>query len=90
MEYLHGVDIKFHGHLTSSKCVVDSRWVLKITDHGLREFKSNNDQLSVRRRNYQLDYSSMLYKQFISSKSVPCIDNPGHETEESIAQSALN
>ncbi|KAL9957062.1 hypothetical protein ACROYT_G038652 [Oculina patagonica] len=61
MEYLHGVDIKFHGHLTSSKCVVDSRWVLKITDHGLREFKSHSEHLSVRSRNYQADYSRLLW-----------------------------
>ncbi|KAJ7340164.1 hypothetical protein OS493_002892 [Desmophyllum pertusum] len=61
MEYLHSVDIKFHGHLTSSNCVVDSRWILKITDHGLREFKSHNEQLSVRRRNYLADYSKLLW-----------------------------
>ncbi|KAK2571567.1 Resact receptor [Acropora cervicornis] len=47
MEHIHSVDIKFHGHLTSSNCVVDSRWVLKITDHGLREFKSANDLLKL-------------------------------------------
>jgi len=61
MEYLHSTDIKFHGHLTSSNCVADSRWVVKITDHGLREFKDNNDQLGTRRRNYQLDYSRLLW-----------------------------
>ncbi|XP_068673854.1 atrial natriuretic peptide receptor 2-like isoform X2 [Montipora foliosa] len=61
MQYLHSVDIKFHGHLTSSNCVVDSRWVLKITDHGLREFKSSNDLLSARRANYELDYSKLLW-----------------------------
>lgn len=60
MEHIHSVDIKFHGHLTSSNCVVDSRWVLKITDHGLREFKSDNDLLSTRRTNNELDYSSMI------------------------------
>lgn len=25
----------WHGHLTSSNCVIDSRWVCKITDYGL-------------------------------------------------------
>ncbi|XP_074638228.1 atrial natriuretic peptide receptor 2-like isoform X3 [Acropora palmata] len=61
MEHIHSVDIKFHGHLTSSNCVVDSRWVLKITDHGLREFKSANDLLSTRRTNNELDYSKLLW-----------------------------
>ena len=60
MQYLHSVDIKFHGHLTSSNCVVDSRWILKITDHGLREFKSPSEQLSVRGRDYKANYSSMV------------------------------
>lgn len=65
MQYLHSVDIKFHGHLTSSNCVVDSRWVLKITDHGLREFKSPNEQwLSVRGGDYQVNYQSMLWNYF--------------------------
>jgi len=62
MQYLHSADIKFHGHLTSSNCVVDSRWVLKITDHGLREFKSPNEQrLSVRVRDYQVNYQKLLW-----------------------------
>ena len=64
MQYLHSVDIKFHGHLTSSNCVVDSRWILKITDHGLREFKSPSEQLSVRGRDYQVNCSSMVWNHF--------------------------
>lgn len=35
MHYLHNSDIKSHGSLKSSNCVVDSRFVLKITDFGL-------------------------------------------------------
>lgn len=61
MQYLLSVDIKFHGHLTSSNCVVDSRWILKITDHGLREFKSPSKQLSVRGRDYQVNPSKLLW-----------------------------
>lgn len=62
MEYLHSVDIKYHGHLSSSKCVVDNRWMLKITDYGLREFRAlRGDSNSLPRgHNYQMDYSSML------------------------------
>ena len=40
MVYLHDSPIQCHGHLKSSNCVVDSRWVLKITDYGLRQFRS--------------------------------------------------
>lgn len=41
MSYLHSTDIKSHGNLKSSNCVVDGRWVLKITDYGLNKFKAD-------------------------------------------------
>lgn len=43
MIYLHDSPIKSHGNLRSSNCLVDSRWVLKITDFGLHDFKSDSD-----------------------------------------------
>ncbi|KAF5272833.1 hypothetical protein FQR65_LT00429 [Abscondita terminalis] len=36
MHYLHNSEIKTHGSLKSSNCVVDSRFVLKITDFGIQ------------------------------------------------------
>ncbi|XP_045504211.1 atrial natriuretic peptide receptor 1 isoform X1 [Colias croceus] len=39
MHYLHGTDIRSHGALKSSNCVVDSRFVLKITDFGLNALR---------------------------------------------------
>ena len=44
MSYLHSTEIKFHGKLKSSNCVIDGRWVLKITDYGLRKFKANQTE----------------------------------------------
>lgn len=38
MRYLHSSPIKCHGALTSRNCVVDARWVLKITDYALPSF----------------------------------------------------
>ncbi|XP_067106425.1 atrial natriuretic peptide receptor 1 [Osmerus mordax] len=35
MDYLHRSPLRSHGHLSSFNCVVDSRFVLKVTDHGL-------------------------------------------------------
>jgi len=35
MEYIHKSQLKFHGRLKSTNCVLDSRWVVKITDFGL-------------------------------------------------------
>ncbi len=40
MTFLHSTDIKVHGNLKSSNCLVDSRWQLKLTDYGLPTFKS--------------------------------------------------
>lgn len=38
MRYLHSSPLRFHGNLTSRNCVVDARWVLKITDYGITSF----------------------------------------------------
>ncbi|GFT69472.1 guanylate cyclase 32E [Nephila pilipes] len=43
MIYIHESDIVSHGNLKSSNCIVDSRWMLKITDFGLHEFRANQD-----------------------------------------------
>ncbi|KAG5881656.1 hypothetical protein JTB14_002151 [Gonioctena quinquepunctata] len=38
MKYLHSTPIRVHGFLTSRNCVIDARWVLKVTDYGLPLF----------------------------------------------------
>ncbi|CAM1295059.1 NPR2 (predicted) [Pycnogonum litorale] len=40
MAYLHSCEIHSHGNLKSSNCVVDSRFVLKVTDFGLHRLRS--------------------------------------------------
>ncbi|KAH7950852.1 hypothetical protein HPB52_002414 [Rhipicephalus sanguineus] len=42
MAYLHNSVIHSHGNLKSSNCVVDSRFVLKITDFGLHTLRSSD------------------------------------------------
>ena len=39
MNFLHASEIKYHGNLKSSNCVVDSRWVLKIANFGLNNLR---------------------------------------------------
>lgn len=43
MNYLHNSYFGCHGNLKSSNCVVDSRFVLKITDYGLASFRSSSE-----------------------------------------------
>ncbi|CAJ1063134.1 atrial natriuretic peptide receptor 1-like [Xyrichtys novacula] len=43
MVFLHNSVIVSHGKLKSSNCVVDNRFVLKITDYGLSSFRSDSD-----------------------------------------------
>lgn len=44
LHYLHNSEIHSHGSLKSSNCVVDSRFVLKITDFGLYQLRRNNTE----------------------------------------------
>lgn len=38
MRYIHNSPVRLHGFLTSTACVIDSRWVLKIMDYGFPAF----------------------------------------------------
>lgn len=42
MAFLHASEMHVHGNLKSSNCVVDSRFVLKITDFGLHSLRQPN------------------------------------------------
>lgn len=37
MKYLHSSDIECHGLLRSGNCLIDGRWILKISDFGIVE-----------------------------------------------------
>ncbi|RXG71815.1 Receptor-type guanylate cyclase gcy-28 [Armadillidium vulgare] len=40
MAFLNSSEIRYHGNLKSTNCVVDSRFVLKLTDFGLHTLRS--------------------------------------------------
>ena len=44
MQHIHNSQIGSHGNLKSSNCVVDSRFICKITDFGLSTLRSNTSK----------------------------------------------
>ncbi len=47
MRYIHDSKMGFHGSLTSAKCVINSRWVCKITGHGLHMLQETKNKTDV-------------------------------------------
>lgn len=43
LKYLHESNIMCHGRLKSSNCVVDGRWICKLTDYGMTTFRHGED-----------------------------------------------
>ncbi|KAA3681510.1 uncharacterized protein DEA37_0010739, partial [Paragonimus westermani] len=39
LAFLHDSDLRYHGNLKPTNCVINSRWVLKLTDFGLNAFR---------------------------------------------------
>ncbi|XP_077268388.1 guanylate cyclase 32E isoform X2 [Temnothorax americanus] len=59
MIYLHESVIKYHGSLSTSNCLVDSRWVVKLADFGLHEF---NRDAEYNPSDVIKKYHGLLYK----------------------------
>ncbi|CAL1673800.1 unnamed protein product [Lasius platythorax] len=61
MVYLHASEVKSHGNLKSSNCVVDSRFVLKIADFGLHELRRTNADADADDRNSYAYWRKQLW-----------------------------
>ncbi|XP_048251029.1 atrial natriuretic peptide receptor 1-like isoform X2 [Haliotis rufescens] len=71
MAYLHSSEAKSHGRLKSTNCVVDSRFVVKITDFGLHYFRETDDDFD------EMDFAlqqSRLWSgpELLKQQNVPC------------------
>ena len=59
LDYLHKSSIKVHGNLRSANCVIDTRWVCKLTDFGIQKFRAiQNSEEMMGERNF---YSSKKF-----------------------------
>ncbi|WAR01746.1 ANPRA-like protein [Mya arenaria] len=45
LDYIHKSPMKYHGNLKSSNCVIDSRWVCKLTDFNLQKLRHIEERL---------------------------------------------
>ncbi|GAB0098027.1 Guanylate cyclase [Sergentomyia squamirostris] len=61
MIYLHESPLRYHGSLCTSNCLIDSRWVVKISDFGLQGFKQGADDFPDL-RNMSAKHEKLLYK----------------------------
>lgn len=79
MLFLHNSVIFSHGKLKSSNCVVDNRFVLKITDYGLSSFRSESDAASDAHAYYarelQLSAVNLLFLKSGSDVSSTLLSN---------------
>ena len=62
MCYIHNSPIEAHGYLTSSTCVIDSRFVLKVTGFGLQSIYAYHvDSDESRELNTNCMYGDYLF-----------------------------
>lgn len=52
MHYLHKSYFKYHGNLKSSNCLIDSRFLVKLTDYGLTKLRQGTRTDSVTGHKY--------------------------------------
>ena len=65
MAFIHGSELRVHGNLKSSNCVVDGRFVLKITDFGLQSLREVSDC-------EEEDYAYWK-REFLIQRKKPCV-----------------
>ncbi|XP_055624109.1 speract receptor isoform X2 [Toxorhynchites rutilus septentrionalis] len=62
MIYLHESPLRFHGTLRTSNCLIDSRWVVKLSDFGLYAFKQGTDEIHEEKQSNAEKCQKLLYQ----------------------------
>ena len=68
MIYLHESEICYHGNLKTSNCLVDSRWVLQISDFGLHHFKGKDSYYVSRKKKAPVSWTISICFELRPSK----------------------
>jgi len=75
MIFIHDSELVFHGNLKSSNCLVDSRWVLQVSDFGLHQLMYRDSSPKVdSERTYKSKYNAILTYKF--SHEIKSADHP--------------
>ncbi|XP_060081858.1 atrial natriuretic peptide receptor 1-like, partial [Ylistrum balloti] len=59
MQYVQNSPLKYHGRLSSTNCVIDSRFMLKLTDFGIPSVYSTERQFVL--KNKEINYNKLLW-----------------------------
>ncbi|XP_055352696.1 retinal guanylyl cyclase 1-like isoform X2 [Paramacrobiotus metropolitanus] len=75
LKSIHNSSVRFHGRLTSRKCVIDTRWTLKITDYAINrlEYLQNNEKTGIFMADEHLYWTSpeMLRNDMLMREGTP-------------------
>ena len=92
MCYLHESVFKNHGNLKTSNCLIDSRWVLKISDFGLKHFKDHEETaLIIQQVRVNTMFSLNIFRNFQHPElsydylytAPECLRNPSSVSDKS-------
>lgn len=62
MTYLHTTKVARHGDLSANTFLVDSRFVVKVTDYGMNYFRDPSDNIPPQEDDENRDFGKLLWR----------------------------